>query len=149
LAISGGGRQLGVHHFPVITVNYHLITNAYIIPSECGIEFLQQLTDRGVKTRILTNSLASHDVPAVNSHYKYWRNDFINAGTELHELRAVVEIQAIVDVPPAQSAFTGLHTKAIVVDWRHVFIGSMNFDPRSANEHQYPGGRLCRQPRLG
>ena len=29
------------------------------------------------------------------------------------------------------SGFSGLHTKAFVVDGRHVFIGSMNFDPRS------------------
>jgi putative cardiolipin synthase len=25
----------------------------------------------------------------------------------------------------------GLHTKAVVIDGRHVFVGSMNFDPRS------------------
>ena len=110
-----------------------LITNAYIIPGQPGIDFIQGLTDRGVKTRILTNSLASHDVPAVNSHYKYWRDDFINAGAELYELRADADIQAIVDVPPSRGEFTGLHTKAVVVDRRYVFIGSMNFDPRSAN----------------
>ena len=32
-----------------------------------------------------------------------------------------------------QGEFVGLHTKAVVVDRRHVFIGSMNFDPRSKN----------------
>lgn len=36
------------------------------------------------------------------------------------------------DVPPASGKFVGLHTKAAVVDGRHVFIGSMNLDPRSA-----------------
>jgi len=109
-----------------------LITNAYIIPGPRAIDFLQQLTDRGVSIRILTNSLASHDVPAVNSHYKYWRDDLINAGAELYELRADPAIKAIVDVPPAQAEFTGLHTKSVVVDRRYVFIGSMNLDPRSA-----------------
>ena len=83
--------------------------------------------------RILTNSLASHDVPAVNSHYKGWRDDFINAGVELYELRADPEIRSIVEVPPNQGEFVGLHTKSAVVDRRHVFIGSMNLDPRSAN----------------
>ena len=125
-----------------------LITNAYVIPGQPAIDFVQQLTDRGVKTRILTNSLASHDVPAVNSHYKYWRDDFINAGADLYELRADAEIQAIVDVPPAQGAFTGLHTKAVVVDRRHVFIGSMNFDPRSAHINT-EAGAFVDSPGLG
>ena len=125
-----------------------LITNAYIIPGQPGIDFVQGLTDRGVKTRILTNSLASHDVPAVNSHYKYWRDDFINAGAELYELRADADIQAIVDVPPSRGEFTGLHTKAVVVDRRYVFIGSMNLDPRSANINT-EAGAFVDSPGLG
>ena len=125
-----------------------LVTNAYIIPGQRAIDFVQQLTDRGVKTRILTNSLASHDVPAVNSHYKYWRDDLINAGAELYELRADPAIKTIVKVPPADSGFTGLHTKALVVDRRHVFIGSMNFDPRSANINT-EAGAFVDSPGLG
>ena len=110
-----------------------LITNAYIIPGQPGIDFLRSLTDRGVTVKILTNSLASHDVPAVNSHYKDWRDDFIKAGAELFELRADAAIQSIVDVPPVEGGFVGLHTKAMVVDRKMAFIGSMNLDPRSAN----------------
>jgi len=110
-----------------------LITNAYIIPAQRGIDFLQGLVARGVNVRILTNSLASHDVPAVNSHYKAWRDDFIEAGTELYELRADAAIQSLVDVPPVEGGFVGLHTKSFVVDRKYAFIGSMNFDPRSVN----------------
>lgn len=110
-----------------------MITNAYIIPGQPGIDFIQSLTDRGVRVRILTNSLESHDVPAVNSHYKDWRDDFILAGAELYELRADAEISNVVDVPPVEGKFVGLHTKAVVVDRSMVFIGSMNFDPRSIN----------------
>jgi putative cardiolipin synthase len=51
----------------------------------------------------------------------------------LYELRADAEIQSIVDVPPVEGGFVGLHTKAFVVDRQYAFIGSMNFDPRSAN----------------
>ena len=109
-----------------------LITNAYIIPGQSSIDFLKSLTDRGVKVRILTNSLASHDVP-VNSHYRDWRDDFILAGAELYELRADAAIQSLVDVPPVKGEFVGLHTKSVVVDREYVFIGSMNFDPRSFN----------------
>jgi putative cardiolipin synthase len=108
-----------------------LITNAYIIPGERGIEFLRMLNDRGVDVRILTNSLASHDVPAVNSHYEPWRDDILRTGTRLFEARADAAIQSLVDVPPVSAKFVGLHSKASVSDGRLVFIGSMNLDPRS------------------
>ena len=109
-----------------------LITNAYIIPGDRSMEFLRTLNDRGVDVRILTNSLASHDVPAVNSHYEPWRDDIVGTGTRLFELRADAAIQSIVDVSPVAAKFVGLHTKASVADGQHVFIGSMNLDPRSS-----------------
>ncbi len=109
-----------------------LITNAYIIPDEVFIADLQRLSRQGVKLRILTNSLASHDVPAVNSHYEAWRAPLLNAGVELHEMRAHPAIQAeVIDTAPVVGGFAGLHTKAMVIDRRRSFIGSMNLDPRS------------------
>jgi phosphatidylserine/phosphatidylglycerophosphate/cardiolipin synthase-like enzyme len=74
-----------------------LITNAYIIPSGPAIDFVRSLTDRGVEVRILTNSLASHDVPAVNSHYKDWRDDLILAGVDLYRQPARSGSQRIMD----------------------------------------------------
>ncbi len=110
-----------------------LIMNAYVIPAQQSIEFLRELGERGVDVKILTNSLASHDVPAVNSHYEPWRDDFLEAGVELYEFRSDPAIQStVVDVPPVQAEFTGLHSKTAVVDRRYVFVGSMNLDPRSA-----------------
>jgi putative cardiolipin synthase len=110
-----------------------LIVNAYIIPAERGITKLEKLNKRGVNIKILTNSLASHDVPAVNSHYKQWRKPILETGTELYEMRHDAAIQAVVsDTPPTQAKFMGLHSKAMVVDRERVFIGSMNYDPRSA-----------------
>jgi putative cardiolipin synthase len=109
-----------------------LITNAYIIPDEIFIRDLRELTARGVTVRILTNSLASHDVPAVNAHYEKWRTPLLDTGAALHELRADAAIQAeLVDTPPVRSGFVGLHTKAMVIDRERSFIGSMNLDPRS------------------
>jgi putative cardiolipin synthase len=125
-----------------------LVTNAYIIPGEPGIDMLKRLSERGVDIRILTNSLASHDVPAVNSHYEPWRQNIIEAGAELYELRADAAIQSLVDVPPVAGAFVGLHTKAAVVDGRHVFIGSMNLDPRSAAINTEMGA-IIDSPALG
>ncbi len=110
-----------------------LIVNAYIIPDSKALDTLRSLTQRGVRVRILTNSLASHDVPAVNSHYKQWRRPLLEAGVELHEIRPDASIhQEIADTPATASKFMRLHTKAVVVDRQRVFIGSMNLDPRSA-----------------
>jgi cardiolipin synthase C len=109
-----------------------LITNAYIIPDEAEIAHLREITGRGARIRILTNSLASHDVPAVNSHYKQWRRRLIDAGVELHEARHDADIRgALADTAPIRSEFMGLHVKAAIVDRTRVFIGSMNLDPRS------------------
>jgi putative cardiolipin synthase len=110
-----------------------LIINAYIIPYDKGIGILRELTDSGATVRILTNSLASHDVPAVNSHYKKRRRDILEAGAELYEMRHDAAIQAeVADTPPVSAKFMGLHSKAMVIDRRRSYIGSMNFDPQSA-----------------
>ena len=109
-----------------------LITNAYIVPYQAGIDRLREVSSRGVDVRILTNSLETHDVPAVNAHYQRWRDDFILAGATLFESRRDPEIRTEVEIPPFVGEFISLHTKAAVVDRRQVFIGSMNLDPRSA-----------------
>ncbi len=111
-----------------------LISNAYIIPSQRTIDSARQLHRQGVKIKVLTNSLATHDVPAVNSHYKQWRKPLLDAGVELYEMRHDASIQAeISDTAPVRATFMGLHTKAMVIDRQRSYIGSMNFDPRSAN----------------
>ena len=110
-----------------------LIINAYIIPDERSIEMLRELQGRGVKVRVITNSLASHDVPAVNSHYKKWRGPMIDAGVELHEVRHDAAMRSqVADTAPTRAKFMGLHSKGMVIDRERVWIGSMNFDPRSA-----------------
>ena len=109
-----------------------LIDNSYVIPEQIDIDLFRDLTARGVKIKMLTNSLASQDMPAVNSHYKQWRKELIEAGVDLYESRADAAIQPLVaDTPPTRAEFMGLHVKAIAVDGTRVFIGSMNLDRRS------------------
>jgi putative cardiolipin synthase len=109
-----------------------LVVNAYIIPGERMMEIVRNATERGVRVRMLTNSLASNDVPAVTAKYKKYRRPFLEAGAELYEFRAHPEIQqGIVDTDPVTARFAGLHTKTAVVDRRFVYIGSLNLDPRS------------------
>jgi len=110
------------------------MVNAYIIVEERSITMLRQRKQRGVDIRIVTNSLASNDVPAIHSHYKGIRKSLREASNALHEMRHDAAVQADrADTPPTRAAFTGLHAKAMVVDRGRVYVGSMNFDPRSAN----------------
>jgi len=110
-----------------------LVINPYIIPAEQGMATLRDLHRHGVTVKALTNSLASQDVPAVNSHYKAWRKPILESGAELYEVRHDAAIQFLVaDTPPTKAKFMGLHAKGMVVDREKVYIGSMNFDPRSA-----------------
>ena len=126
-----------------------LIDNSYVIPEPVDISLFRELTARGVKIKLLTNSLASQDVPAVNSHYKQWRKELLGAGIELYESRSDAAIQPLVaDTPPTHAEFMGLHVKAIVVDGTRVFIGSMNLDRRS-NDLNSEMGVLVESEPLG
>jgi putative cardiolipin synthase len=109
------------------------VVNAYVIPNEGFIEGVQRLTGRGIEVGILTNSLASHDTPAVNAHYKKWRKPLVEAGVELFELRSDPAIRNRIQTPPVTMKYAGLHSKTLVIDRKRVFIGSFNFDPRSAD----------------
>jgi len=109
-----------------------VIANAYVIPGERMMEILREATGRGVRIRMLTNSLASQDVPAVTAAYGRHRKELLAAGVDLYEFRSDPDIQAdIVDTPPVEAEFAGYHVKTLVVDRETVYAGSLNLDPRS------------------
>ncbi len=112
-----------------------LMVSPYFVPGESGASLLKNLVDRGVKVRVLTNSLAATDVPLVHAGYAKYRPDLLKHGVALYELKptAVPEIgvsRGSATLAPNSEA--SLHAKAFVIDQRTVLIGSMNFDPRSA-----------------
>ena len=109
-----------------------LLENAYWVPRQSALDTIRERwTDRGIRVVMVTNSLASHDVPAVNSGYKKWRKPILEAGVELHELRHDAAVKARQDTPPVESDFLGLHAKTFVIDRKLAYVGSHNFDPRS------------------
>jgi putative cardiolipin synthase len=110
-----------------------VIETAYLIPASEGIEKVAELTERGVRVRILTNSMRSNNHLTVHAHYKKYRKEMIEAGIELHELRPDPEILKHFQETHDRVAesHAGLHTKAFVVDRRLSMIGSYNMDPRS------------------
>ena len=106
------------------------ITSPYFVPREGAAKALIDLVDSGVDVAILTNSLAATDVAAVHSGYTRHRLQLIKGGVRLFELQPHGRAS---DISLFGSRGTGLHTKAFVSDERIGFIGSFNFDPRSAS----------------
>jgi putative cardiolipin synthase len=107
------------------------ITNAYVIPKENPDGIFAHWQKNGVRVKLLTNSLSSHDVPAVNGAYKKKRGFILDYGVDLYELRADAAVKSFQDTPPVVSKFLGLHTKSYVIDRERIFVGSLNFDGRS------------------
>ena len=106
------------------------IESPYFVLGDVNIERVQQLTARGVKVRVLTNSAASHDVMPALAGYVSTRKKLLNAGVELYELRPDSNMERTWSVLAGQSQ-TALHAKTLVFDRKSVFIGSFNLDPRS------------------
>jgi len=108
-----------------------LIESAYFVPGKRGVAVAKDLHQRGVRVRILTNSLASNDVIAAHAGHAKYRRQLVGNGVELYELRPDIGVlkQSLIST----ESKAGLHTKAMVFDRESVFIGSFNLDPRSAN----------------
>src|SRR5690606_27280537 len=108
-----------------------ILSSPYLVPDHAFVELLETLVERGVRVRILTNSLASNSHVVAHSAYKKWRRAILSAGAELYEMRDDAEVLELYRTPPAEPASLALHTKAAVVDGRLSFVGSPNIDPRS------------------
>lgn len=107
-----------------------ILVSPYFVPGKAGVETLAQLAAKGVEVIVLTNSLASNDVPAVHAGYRRYRKSLLRAGVRLYEFKSG---------PPDDAAGgswlvsskAGLHAKTFTFDDRVFFVGSMNLDPRS------------------
>ena len=107
-----------------------LIESAYFIPLAPGVARVKALVDRGVRVRVVTNSLASNDVLPAFAGYSISRKSLIRAGVEVHEVRW--EPGPLRQRQIVQGSKSAVHTKTIVFDRKDVFIGSFNLDARSS-----------------
>jgi len=109
------------------------LISPYFVPGDDGTAALVALAGRGVGVRVLTNSLAASDVAAVHAGYAKRRRDLLKAGVQLFELKpnAVQETRDST-MGYGSGSSSGLHAKTFAVDGSRVFVGSFNFDPRSA-----------------
>ncbi len=93
---------------------------------------------RGVRVRILTNSLASTDNLDAFSGYQRERATLLSLGVEIYEFKPDAAVRRQVMTGALQTTLNyapifGLHAKSMVIDDRIAVIGTFNLDPRSAN----------------
>jgi cardiolipin synthase C len=108
------------------------LVSPYFVPTKEGTAALVALAARGVNVRVLTNSLAATDVAPVHAGYAKHRQALLRGGVQLYELKPFVEKKSAADRRPGGSSDASLHAKTFAVDRSRIFVGSFNFDPRSA-----------------
>jgi cardiolipin synthase C len=109
-----------------------IIVSPYFVPTKRGVESLTKLQKRGVDVTVVTNSLAANNQFTVHGGYSPSRKPLLEAGVKIYEVRPDADV-AGTEFIDASGATATLHTKAFIVDEEALFIGSFNFDPRSAN----------------
>lgn len=110
------------------------IISPYFVPGAVGTEMLTAMARRGVEVRVLTNSLASSDERVVHAGYLKRREDLLRAGVQLYELKpSAAESSLRVRGRFGPGKVSGLHAKTYAVDGARIFVGSFNFDQRSAH----------------
>jgi cardiolipin synthase C len=123
-----------------------LIVSPYFVPGERMMKQFAEIRARGVRVRVLTNSLASNDAPAAHVGYARYRKALLDLGVELYEMRAEQpgSVSSLGSLGGSMGALAGgslgsstggsrtsLHAKVVVADSRILVVGSMNLDLRS------------------
>lgn len=121
--------------------NNLLIVSPYFVPGERMMKQFADLRQRGIRVRVLTNSLASNDAPAAHVGYARYRKALLEMGIEIYEMRAEQEgsfssFGSAAIAGGSTGGSTGgsrasLHSKVVVMDDRLLVVGSMNLDLRS------------------
>jgi len=116
------------------------LISAYFVPTASGLNYLCQLPKQNVQVRILTNAFVANDVALVHAFYQKYRYDLLKSGIKLYEFKPYIErndrtwyeIMTGNVIPAKVKSKSSLHSKLINID-NMTFIGSFNFDPRSAH----------------
>ena len=108
-----------------------IIVTAYLVPTEHLLSVLGSVRDRGVRVRILTNSLRSNNHLSAHAASRGFISQLVERGVELYELRTDAVDRNLYMAEPVADKQLGLHAKFMLLDNDRVFIGSSNLDPRS------------------
>src|SRR5690606_39538178 len=125
------------------------LVSPYFVPTAAGVEVFANMVNEGVRVRVLTNSLDATDVAVVHAGYVKHREDLLAAGIQLWEMQGGGNGGGGLGLgsgsggkisagssggggsAPFGSSGSSLHAKTFAVDEKRVFVGSLNFDPRS------------------
>lgn len=115
------------------------LVSSYFVPTQWGTDYLSKRARNGLKIRVVTNSFLANDVPVVHAYYQQYRNQLLKNGIEIWEFKPYIERRERTwyekmtgNVIPAKNKnSSSLHAKFFHANGK-VFIGSFNFDPRSA-----------------
>ena len=130
-----------INHLEKPEKNIDLIS-AYFVPEKKGAKILSELAQDGVHVRVLTNSFKANDVAVVHAFYGKYRQNLLENGVELYEFLPALDKDDLdkhtedlakkAKVNIKGLSRSSLHAKLMALDEKQVFIGSFNFDPRSA-----------------
>lgn len=114
-----------------------LIISPYFVPGPDMLQAFAAARARGVRVRVLTNSLASNDAPIAHVGYARHRPELLAMGVELFEMRS--ELAGLRGAFSSSGSTGGsramLHSKLLVMDERLLAVGSMNLDQRSQRQN--------------
>jgi len=123
--------HVGIALVPAVKAAQTVLTviSPYFVPGESVTDSFVKSAQAGKSVRILTNSLIANDVAAVHGGYSRHRKALAKGGVQLWELKPL----AGSDVQSSLFGSSGasLHTKALAMDSKTLFVGSYNLDPRS------------------
>jgi putative cardiolipin synthase len=109
-----------------------VLVSPYFVPGQRAADALCELSRKGVRVRVLTNSLVSNDVAAVHAGYMRHRVQLVQCGVELYELNEQIrEKEAATFTWLPGLSKSSLHAKTMAIDRKMMFVGSFNFDQRS------------------
>ena len=108
------------------------LVSPYFVPGDSGTAWLEQAARQGIRVRVLTNSFAATDVGPVHAGYVKRRCALLQAGVHLYELEPTAPPSDTRRHGIGSSSAVQLHAKTFAVDDERIFVGSFNFDQRSA-----------------
>jgi cardiolipin synthase C len=109
-----------------------VVESPYFVIKSGGYAVLEDLHERGVQVRVLTNSLAStHASYAVAALYP-WLGSLAKTGLTLSAYGGKSSPGQSTDIGGGKGRW-GVHSKRGVIDGHTTLLGTYNVDPRSAN----------------
>lgn len=148
-SLGGGGQSTDALAALVAGARTSIVIQSpYLVMSDKAKALFRAAVQRGVKVRILTNSLASTDNMQAFSGYRNQRRSLLRMGLDIYEYKPDPANRASLvsraNAPETPPVFA-LHAKSMVVDGQVAYIGTFNFDPRSENLNTEVGA-IIRHP---